>query len=267
MRALILSDIHANLQALHAVLESAPAHDVVWNLGDVVGYGANPNEVIERVRGLGTTFVRGNHDRACCGLTSVDGFNPVAGRAARWTQCVLSAEHIAWLRHLPHGPVTPDLGVQAAEPSVTGPFVGVDPHVRCVHGSLLDEDEYVLTAREAWQSLKGEGPPVNFFGHTHLQGGFATDGDQWYRLTPDYLTRDTAETWELQLSSGARYLLNPGSVGQPRDGNWRAAFAVYDTAQHTVLFGRVPYDLRAAQESILRAGLPDRLASRLRDGR
>ena len=252
MRVLLLSDIHANLQALHAVLDHAPAHDVVWNLGDVVGYGANPNEVIDLARGLGQTFVRGNHDRACCGLTDLDGFNPVAGRAARWTQCVLTAEHIAWLRHLPHGPVEPPAG---------------DTPVRCTHGSLLDEDEYVLTAREASQSLAPPGPALNFFGHTHLQGGFATDGEQWYRLTPDYRTRDAAEAWVLQLSSGARYMLNPGSVGQPRDGNWRAAYALYDTELRTVAFGRVPYDLRTAQESIVRAGLPDRLASRLRDGR
>ena len=252
MRALLLSDIHANLQALRAVLDHAPAHDAVWNLGDIVGYGANPNEVIEGVRGLGATFVRGNHDRACCGLLSVDGFNPVAARAARWTQCVLSAEHITWLRHLPQGPVLLPAEETAA---------------RCTHGSLLDEDEYVLSAHDALQSLAGPGPAVNFFGHTHLQGGFATDGEQWYRLTPDYLTRGEAESWQLQLSSGARYLLNPGSVGQPRDGDWRPAFAVYDTQRRTVEFCRVPYDLRAAQESIVRAGLPDRLASRLRDGR
>ncbi len=252
MRALLLSDIHANLQALHAVLELAPQHDAVWNLGDTVGYGANPNEVIERVRRLGDTFVRGNHDRACCGLTSLEDFNPVAARAARWTQCVLSAEHIAWLHQLPGGPVAPP---------------GLEQAVRCTHGSLLDEDEYLLSAREASASLAGTGPAVNFFGHTHLQGGFATDGEQWYRLTPDYRTRDAAESWELPLSSGARYVLNPGSVGQPRDGDWRAACALYDTDRRTVLFCRVPYDLRTAQESIVRAGLPDRLASRLRDGR
>ena len=254
MRALLVSDIHANLQALRAVLEHAPAHDEVWNLGDIVGYGGNPNEVIEQVRGLGATFVRGNHDRACCGLTDTDGFNPVAARAARWTQCVLSAEHIAWLRHLPPGPVVPleEHGSRLA---------------RCTHGSLLDEDEYILTARDASHSLASGSSAVNFFGHTHLQGGFATDGEQWYRLTPDYATRGEAEAWELQLSSGARYMLNPGSVGQPRDGDWRAAFAVYDTERRTVEFRRVPYDLRGAQETILRAGLPDRLASRLKDGR
>ncbi len=259
MRALLLSDIHSNLQALQSVLSHAPAHDAVWNLGDVVGYGANPNEVIERVRGLGSVFVRGNHDRACCGLTAVDGFNPVAGRAARWTQCVLTAEHLGWLRRLAGGPVDP-----FAQEAANGTHGAA---ARCTHGSLLDEDEYVLSAREASQSLAGSGPALNFFGHTHLQGGFATDGEQWYRLTPDYFTRDTAETWELQLSSGARYMLNPGSVGQPRDGDWRAAYALYDTERRTVLFGRVPYDVRTAGESILRAGLPDRLASRLRDGR
>ncbi len=251
MRALILSDIHANLQALSAVLEQAPAHDMVWNLGDIVGYGANPNEVIEQARALGTLFVRGNHDRACCGLTDVEGFNPIASRAARWTQSVLSAEHLVWLRHLGHGPLVPE--------ATAG--------ISCAHGSLRDEDEYVLSAREAWYSLTDWPTAINFFGHTHLQGGFATDGRQWYRLTPDYETRDRAEEWVLQLSSGARYMLNPGSVGQPRDGDWRAAFALYDTDRRTLTFCRVPYDLRTAQESILRAGLPDRLASRLRDGR
>jgi predicted phosphodiesterase len=251
MRALILSDIHANLPALTAVLEAAPEHDVVWNLGDVVGYGANPNEVIDRVRDLGTVFVRGNHDRACCGLTGIEDFNPVASRAARWTQCVLSADHMAWLRTMQSGPLQP--------PGTEG--------ISCTHGSLLDEDEYVLSAREAWGSLTDAATALNFFGHTHLQGGFATDGQDWFSLTPDYLTRDTAEEFDLKLSSGAQYMLNPGSVGQPRDGDWRAAFALYDSATSIVTFCRIPYDLRSAQEQITRAGLPDRLASRLREGR
>jgi diadenosine tetraphosphatase ApaH/serine/threonine PP2A family protein phosphatase len=250
MRALILSDIHANLEALNAVLDAAPAHDVVWNLGDVVGYGANPNEVIDRARGLGNVFVRGNHDRACCGLTGLEDFNPVAGRAARWTQCVLTGEHTEWLRGLAHGPVMPD-----------------GPQVSCVHGSLLDEDEYVLTVRDAWRPLKEAQTRINFFGHTHVQGGFATNGEEWFRLTPQYGSRDEAEAYELPLRENARYLLNPGSVGQPRDGDWRAAFALYDDAAETVTYSRIPYDVREAQERILRAGLPDRLATRLSEGR
>ena len=250
MRALILSDIHANLDALNAVLDTAPAYDTVWNLGDIVGYGANPNEVIDRVRGLGEIFVRGNHDRACSGLTGTEDFNPIAGRAARWTQCVLSAEHISWLRHLAAGPITPDAS-----------------NVSCMHGSPLDEDQYLLSVRDAWEPLQQSPSRINFFGHTHLQGGFATNGDEWYRLQPDYLTHDEAESWQLELREGGRYLLNPGSVGQPRDGDWRAAFAIYDDRAATVTYCRVPYDVRLAQMRIIRAGLPDRLATRLRDGR
>lgn len=250
MRALILSDIHANLEALTAVMESAPEHDVVWNLGDVVGYGANPNEVIDRAREMGQMFVRGNHDRACSGLTGLEDFNPIASRAARWTRCVLSAEHTDWLRHIPAGPMMPD-----------------GPQVSCVHGSLLDEDEYVMTVRDAWLPLREAQTRINFFGHTHLQGGFATNGEEWFRLTPKYGSKNGEDAFELPLRPNGRYLINPGSVGQPRDGDWRAAFAVYDDAAMTVTFCRVPYDVRLAQSRIVEAGLPDRLAVRLREGR
>ncbi|MFT4114438.1 metallophosphoesterase family protein [Silvibacterium sp.] len=250
MRVLILSDIHANLEALNAVLAAAPAHDAVWNLGDVVGYGANPNEVIDRVRGLGSIFVRGNHDRACSGLEGIEDFNPIAGRAARWTRIVLSAEHTEWLREMPHGPVMPD-----------------GPQVSCAHGSLLDEDQYVTTVRDAWAPLSEATTRINFFGHTHLQGGFATNGQEWFRLTPQYGSRDKAEEFEMPLRESGRYLINPGSVGQPRDGDWRAAFAIYDNVQMTVTYCRVPYDVKHAQSRIVAAGLPDRLAIRLREGR
>lgn len=266
MRALLLSDIHANLEALEAVLAAAPAHDVVWNLGDIVGYGANPNEVVDAAQRLGSVFVRGNHDRACSGLPGIEDFNPVAQRAARWTEGVLTGEHREWLQHLAAGPIMPD-----------------GPQVSCVHGSPLDEDEYILTVRDAWTSLQEPKARITFFGHTHVQGGFATNGDEWFRLTPRYSTPLRGmgarlglarppqplhlEEFELQLREGARYLLNPGSVGQPRDGDWRAAFAIYDDARMLLTWYRVPYDLEEAQQRILRAGLPDRLASRLREGR
>lgn len=250
MRALLISDIHANLEALEAVLAAAPAYDVVWNLGDVVGYGANPNEVIDAARRLGSVFVRGNHDRACCGLGGAEDFNPIAQAACRWTECVLTDEHREWLRHLSAGPISPD-----------------GPQVSCVHGSPIDEDEYIVTVRDAWPSLTSTDKRITFFGHTHMQGGFATNGDEWFRLTPQYGTKEQPEEYELPLREGARYLLNPGSVGQPRDGDWRAAFAIYDDQQMIVTWYRVPYDLREAQERIVRAGLPNRLASRLKDGR
>ncbi len=250
MRALVISDIHANREGLAAILAAAPAHDVVWNLGDLVGYGANPNEVIDEARRLGSVFVRGNHDRACCGLGGADDFNPIAQAACRWTECVLTGEHRDWLRHLTPGPISPD-----------------GPQVSCVHGSPIDEDEYIVTVRDAWPSLHDTDKRITFFGHTHMQGGFATNGEEWLRLTPQYRTRDEAETFELQLRDGARYLLNPGSVGQPRDGDWRAAFAVYDDQQMLLTWYRVPYDIHEAQERIVRAGLPPRLASRLKEGR
>ena len=250
MRALIISDIHANLEALQAVLAHAPDHDAVWNLGDVVGYGANPNEVIEQVRDLGNIFVRGNHDRACSGLSGIEDFNPIAGRAARWTRVTLSTEHTDWLRNMPIGPVMPD-----------------GPQVSCAHGSLLDEDEYVITVRDAWRPLHHASTRINFFGHTHLQGGFANVGREWFRLGPQYGSRTEAEQCEMQVQDKTRYLINPGSVGQPRDGDWRAAFAIYDDMKMTVTFCRVPYDVQQAQLRIIDAGLPDCLAARLREGR
>ena len=260
MRALLLSDIHSNMEALEAVMAAAPAHDVVWNLGDVVGYGANPNEVIEETRRLGNVFVRGNHDRVCSGLDGIEEFNPVAQRAARWTECVLTGEHRDWLQHMAVGPIAPD-----------------GPYVRCVHGSPVDEDDYVLTVRDAWPALQATDARITFFGHTHVQGGFATNGDEWFRLTPGYElhrshqgghgVQTEADEFELELREGGRYLLNPGSVGQPRDGDWRAAFALYDDARMLLTWYRVPYNLKEAQERIVQAGLPDRLATRLKDGR
>ena len=253
MRALILSDIHANLDALNAVLDAAPAHDVVWNLGDVVGYGAMPNEVIERVRGLGKIFVRGNHDRACSGQISSEQFNPIAARAVQWTQHTLTPEHLAWLRTMVRGPVVPPGSPTGSE-------------VSCMHGSYLDEDQYVFCAEDAWLPLRESRTRINFFGHTHLQGGFAANSEEWFNLDPIYAKNGERESSDLVLRSGARYLINPGSVGQPRDGDWRAAFALFDDQRKMVEFHRVPYDFRAAQQRIVDAGLPDRLATRLGNG-
>jgi diadenosine tetraphosphatase ApaH/serine/threonine PP2A family protein phosphatase len=250
VRYLILSDIHANIDALDAVMAAAPAHDAVWNLGDVVGYGAAPNEVIDRVLELGQVFVRGNHDRVCCGLRTWEDFNPVAQRSAQWTLSTLTPDHAGWLRQLAQGPLHPD-----------------GPAVSCVHGSPLDEDQYVSNVREAWLPLRSAERPINFFGHTHLQGAFATNGDEWFEIRPDYRTRNEAEVWEFALEPDVRYLINPGAVGQPRDGDWRAAYGLYDDEAMTVLFCRVPYDLARAQQRIYDAGLPERLAKRLADGR
>ena len=251
MRILVLSDIHSNLEALEACLAAAPAHDLVVNLGDSVGYGANPNEVIARCRALGKVFVRGNHDKAVSGLMDLAEFNAAAGLATLWTRDQLTAENLAWLRKLPQGPVQID----------------ELPGIQLVHGSALDEDEYLVSVRDAIEPLMTDVVPVTFFGHTHLQGGFVAQGEISEAYRPGYRTVGQAESSDWPLRRDLRFLINPGSVGQPRDGDWRAAFAVFDTDAWVVSFHRVPYNLRIAQEKILAANLPQRLATRLATGR
>ena len=251
MRILIISDIHANVEGLEACLAAAPAHDRVVNLGDVVGYGGSPNEVTDRARKLGTVVVRGNHDKACSGMMGIDTFNPIAGLAALWTRQTLTPENLEWLKNLPPGPLEmPDV-----------------PGVHLVHGSPIDEDEYIIVVRDAVEPLSTTVPPLTFFGHTHIQGGFAVDGEQWETLRPVYKTRDRVETVELQLKKTAKYLINPGSAGQPRDGDPRAAFALFDTESYKISYTRVPYNIELAQKHITDAKLPERLATRLADGR
>ncbi len=251
MRALILSDIHANLEALNAALEAAAPFDVLWNLGDVVGYGASPNEVIDIVRSKAQLNVRGNHDRVCCGLTSALGFNPVARDAAHWTRKAMTEANRDWLANVPQGPVQPP----------------DHPCISLAHGSPLNEDQYILSMRDAWAPLQQMATAITFIGHTHLQGGFAQKDHDWHEFRPRYATRNDPETWTLPIPLGTRHLINPGSIGQPRDNDWRAAFAIYDTEAAEIIFHRVPYDLTAAQGRILLAGLPERLAARLREGR
>jgi predicted phosphodiesterase len=251
VRILLLSDIHSNLDALEGCLAAAPECDLVVNLGDVVGYGANPNEVIERSRSLGRHFVRGNHDKAAAGLMDLREFNPIAGMAALWTREQLSPENLEWLRALPQGPIhIPEL-----------------PDAQFVHGSPIDEDEYVVTPRDALEPLMATTVPLTFFGHSHVQGAFSTNPAETGGLRPVYKTVGQKEVTEMRLKKGVEYLINPGSVGQPRDGDWRAAFAVFESEDYHVSFHRVPYNLKSAQDRILAANLPQRLATRLAAGR
>jgi diadenosine tetraphosphatase ApaH/serine/threonine PP2A family protein phosphatase len=255
MRALVLSDIHGNLEALTAVLAAAGHWDALWNLGDMVGYGASPNEVVETVRPLATLTVRGNHDRVCCGLTSTRNFNPTARAAAKWTMEELSAENLEWLRSLPQGPLYPE----RKTPN--------EARVALAHGSPLNEDQYIQNMRDAWAPLRQMTTAITFVGHTHIQGGFAQRDHDWHELRPRYAGRAGSESWTLAIAPGMRCLINPGAVGQPRDFDWRAAFAIYDSEANEVEYRRVPYDVAAAQGRVRRAGLPERLAARLREGR
>ena len=251
MRILLLSDIHANLEALDSCLAAAPSFDLIVNLGDIVGYGASPNEVAARSRELGKIFVRGNHDKAATGLMDLDDFNPMAAAAAIWTREQLTADNLEWLRSLPAGPVRLD------------DF----PNVQLVHGSPNDEDEYVVSLGDALAPLIALNVPLTFFGHTHLQGGFFANGSAADGFRPEYRTVGQAESVALQLKADVRYLINPGSVGQPRDGDWRAAYALFDSEAQVVHFHRAPYNLKGAQDRIFAAKLPGRLATRLAAGR
>ena len=248
MRLLLISDIHANIEALEAALNAAPEHDEVIDLGDVVGYGASPNEVVDCVRGLKKAqHVRGNHDKACAGVMSTEQFNPIAAIAAYWTRDMLSPGNRKWLANMPPGPVQHD---------------GLSD-IQFVHGSPLDEDDYLITPVDAAFAAPEINTRITFFGHTHVQGGFVLHAAGAEAIRP----RIQQAPEKLDLKQDARYLINPGSVGQPRDGDARAAFAVYDTEAHVVEFHRVQYDIAGAQKRILDAQLPERLATRLKDGR
>jgi predicted phosphodiesterase len=246
VRSLILSDIHGNGEALDAVLEDARGrYDEIVCLGDLVGYGASPGKIIDWVRANARAVVRGNHDKAVAGLDPMEDFNLLARLAVRWTQEQLTPEQLDYLKGLPEGPLMYD-------------------DVELAHGSPEDEDEYLLNAIDVESLTSCMKRRVCFIGHTHMQGGFTFEKGR-----PERLVKPRASATEavLQIKPDVYYLLNPGSVGQPRDADPRAAYAVYDSGAQTVIYRRVNYQIDEAQRRILRAGLPELLASRLALGR
>jgi predicted phosphodiesterase len=246
MRYLILSDLHANWDALEAVLAQAKdQYDRVICCGDVVGYGADPDAVTEWVRDNVVAIVRGNHDKACAGLEDLEWFNPVARAAALWTQSVTNPSNLEYLRRLSKGPE-----------SVNG--------FQILHGSPLDEDEYVISELDAAHAAPYLDASVNFFGHTHVQGGFLCHRNGVRRLRRLTCIGEAGDAVELDKDTS--YLINPGAVGQPRDGDPRAAYAIYDASSGVVTFYRAVYDVASAQRKIVQAGLPELLAARLANG-
>lgn len=246
MRYLIVSDLHANLEALDAVVrDSAGNYDQAICCGDLVGYGADPNRVVDWVRANCALTVRGNHDKACTGIDDLEWFNPIAKQAAVWTLGALTVDNAKWTRELPKGPLPLD-GFQI------------------VHGAPFDEDEYVMAASEASQAFEYLEARLAFFGHTHVQGGFI-----WNHSRVETIPRTASriDRQMMEIDADCAYLVNPGSVGQPRDGDPRAAYCVYDTGASIVTYHRVPYDVLEAQRKIRAAGLPDVLADRLAVGR
>jgi diadenosine tetraphosphatase ApaH/serine/threonine PP2A family protein phosphatase len=250
MRYLVLTDIHANLEALDACLADAAArgYDHTLVLGDLVGYGPNPNEVVERIVALvPSAVVRGNHDKVACGLEQAEGFNAVARSAAEWTLNTLTPSNREWLAALPPGPTI------------------VDETVEICHGSPFDEDAYIFDELDAVRALKVTTRTLCLFGHTHYPVTFELSQQDFDTVGPA-----AAGESILTLKPGAKYLVNPGSVGQPRDGDPRAAYAIVDTRGKKgprVELIRLRYPVEETQAKIVGAGLADVLAQRLAVGR
>lgn len=243
MKYLVLSDMHANHVALRAVLRRVrrKRFDATLVLGDLVGYGAEPNQAVEAIRGLPgrVLTVRGNHDKVVAGIDSGESFNQVALTAARWTARHLTPPNLRYVRDLAMGPrqVEADLAI--------------------CHGAPVDEDKYLFSDRDAAQVFSSWQVPVTFFGHTHVTSVFSLEGGG-IRVRQLVGARG-----ELELEPGARYLVNPGSIGQPRDGDPRASYMTYDSESGKVRWYRVEYPVAAAQARIRKAGLPGVLADRL----
>jgi diadenosine tetraphosphatase ApaH/serine/threonine PP2A family protein phosphatase len=213
-------------------------------LGDLVGYGAHPNQTVEMVRALKPLVaIRGNHDKVCSGIEDGEMFNRVALQAAQWTRSRLTQSNLKWLYQLPEGPTI------------------VDGAFAIAHGTPIDEDAYIFGEIEALNVFRQTTFPLCFFGHSHFPVVFG--------LSPDaiHTVLTTIPTFRLRLEPGMRYLVNPGSIGQPRDGSPLASFAIYDSDKKTVSINRVAYSVERAQKRILDAGLPRPLADRLALGR
>jgi predicted phosphodiesterase len=240
MRFAILSDLHANLEATEAVLADAHERECTRFvcLGDVVGYNANPRECVEIVQKLGCPVVKGNHDEQAVLEKSSRDFNALAEMAINWTRAQLSAADKTWLSELQLLRRVEDFTI--------------------VHATLDTPEQwgYVFNALDAAVSIAQQQTTVCFFGHTHVAGAFVQDGG---------VKRVTVE--KLKIDEAKKYFINTGSVGQPRDGDWRAAYCIYHLDKNMVEQRRVNYDVAAAQQKIIKAGLPHLLAERLKLGR
>ncbi len=240
MRFAVISDIHGNLEALQAVLADAEAHHCTHFvcLGDVVGYNANPSECVQIIQELECPVVKGNHDEQASIEDSTEGFNELAEEAIGWTREHLSAEEKKWLAEL-------RLTRQVRDFTI-------------VHSTLDTPQQwgYVFNDLDAIASFTYQHTSLCFFGHTHWPTAFVRD-DNVRRISTDHI----------QMAPGKKYFINTGSVGQPRDRDWRAAYCIYDSERHVIEQRRVEYDLATTQRKIRQAGLPDRLADRLALGR
>lgn len=240
MRIAIFGDIHANLEALEAVLEDSQAQgatDYVC-MGDIVGYNADPAACLERVKAMDCPTIKGNHDEDASGDHSLESMNPVAAAALEWTRAQLDADQRQWLRRLRMVRQVSDFTV--------------------VH-STLDQPanwNYVTNRFDAMSNFSYQFTQLCFHGHTHVPRVYMKT-DKVHEVAAD----------SIAIEPGAKYFINVGSVGQPRDGDWRACYAIYDLENHLVVFRRLEYDIKTTQKKIIAAGLPEMLAERIAEGR
>ncbi len=249
-RTAIISDIHANLHALSAVMEDVQ-HQLCTELaclGDVVGYNAYPAECLDYIRSLGCLVVKGNHDQEVA-VKSEQNMNPTARQAMEWTRSRLNQDQLEWLEHLP--------------------FMRLVRSVYSIVHATLDAPmawNYIINANDSITSFRRQFCPLCFHGHTHVPVVYIFDGEN-VAMNHDVIAelRETGEA-SFALSPGLKYFVNAGSVGQPRDGDPRSCYAIYDDTAQVVTLRRVAYDVAAAQQAILAAGLPEYLADRLAKG-
>ncbi len=236
-----MSDVHGNLEALQAALDLMAPADGVLCLGDIVGYGPNPNECVELIRARATATVLGNHDVAAIDSFGLSYFNPAAREAMQWTQTVLTAENADWLNSLGYEFRAPDFLL--------------------VHGAPVSYFEYILDKAAAQRAFMATDAPLIFVGHTHIA--------EYYALRPDGSIdhKHLQQGGSFALDAGSRYIVNVGSVGQPRDLNPKASFAFYEPATATVTINRFEYAISRVAEKIASVQLPDALARRLAVGR
>lgn len=240
MKFAVIADVHANLEAFRVVLDDAQKQKCTHYacIGDVVGYGANPRECLELVRKMGMPCVKGNHDEYCSIDEHAEGFNPAAAEAVQWTRKQLSEDGRQWLRELK--------------------YVRMVTNFTIVHATLDGPQRwgYVFDKLAAAASFPYQNTPVCFFGHTHVPVAFIRDS----------MVRGGTYS-KFKVEAGKKYFINVGAVGQPRDGNPKSAYVIYDTDEQTVEMRRLDYDIATAQKKIREAGLPERLAERLAYGR
>ncbi len=247
MRYLIFSDVHSNLEALKKFLKYSEKleFDYYVFLGDLVGYGPNPNEVVDKIRKLKDIYmIRGNHDKVVAGYEGLEFFNPVAAKSANWTTKKINPENKKFIASLKKGPMI------------------INQEITIFHGAIFDEDYYILNPFDAAVVIKATPTKISFFGHTHVPIIYRLKDESFEIIVPEVKRAKT----KIKLREDSHYLINPGSIGQPRDGNPKLSFMLFDSSKLEIEYFRLKYPYEKTQSKIYKYKLPGFLAERLEKG-